>query len=295
MTAVTTPRVRSDGRSPQRPTRRPRATRQPGSKLSPLRRVANQTLVLAIALAVWEIAARIADVFYFPPISEIGVRAQQLWLSGPPSTLFLTPQASDIGESLSRTLIGFVGAAIVGVAVGVIIGFLPRAGAFIEPQLHFFRGIPKSALLPLFVIFFGIDDGMKIGLIVVSLFSYVAINTIDGVRSVSPVQLEVCQVYGIPRWVQVVRVVLPSAAPMIFAALRFGLAVALAVMVVAEMYVANSGLGFFTILSQRTFRILDMWAGVLALGILGNLMSIGLGLLETWLLRWHRGMQGTDE
>jgi len=260
-----------------------------------MRRVLNQTLVLAVALGVWEIAARLADVFYFPPISAIAVRAHQLWLTGPPTSFFLTPATADIGESLSRTLIGFVGAAFVGVTVGVVIGFLPRAGAFIEPQLHFFRGIPKSALLPLFVIFFGIDDGMKIGLIVVSLFSYVAINTIDGVRSVSPVQLEVSQVYGIPRWAQVLHVVLPSAAPMIFAALRFGLAVALAVMVVAEMYVANSGLGYFTILSQQTFRILDMWAGVLALGVLGNFMSIGLGLLESWILRWHRGMQGLQE
>ena len=111
---------------------------------------------------------------------------------------------------------------------------------------------PSSALLPLFVIFLGIDDGMKVGLIMISMIPYIALNTIEGVRSGSPVELENCQVYGIPRYAQVFRIVLPSAAPMIFAALRFGLSVALAVMVVSEMYVANSGIGYFTILSQRS-------------------------------------------
>ena len=257
------------------------------------RRPLNQILVLVAFFLAWELAARAANVMFFPPISAIAMRAQQLWLSGPASSLFLTPAAiRDIGISLYRTLIGFTLGSLLGISLGILIGFIPRFGAYVEPQIHFIRGIPKTALLPMFVIFLGIDDAMKIGLIVVALFSYVAINTIDGVRSVVPLQLECCRVYGISRPRQILSVVLPSAAPAIFASLRFGLAVALAVMVVAEMYVANSGLGYFTILSQRTFRIMDMWAGVLALGVLGNLLSIALSLLEARVLKWHRGMQG---
>lgn len=257
------------------------------------RRLLNQMLVLAAFFLAWELAARSMSVMFFPPISAIAMRAQQLWLSGPASSLFLTPAAiRDIGISLYRTLLGFSLGSIVGIAIGILIGFLPRFGAYVEPLIHFFRGIPKTALLPMFVIFLGIDDAMKIGLIIVALFSYVTINTIDGVRSVVPLQLDCCRVYGISRLRQIFSVVLPSAAPTIFASLRFGLAVALAVMVVAEMYVANSGLGYFTILSQRTFRIMDMWAGVLALGVLGNLLSIALGLIEGRVLKWHRGMQG---
>lgn len=266
----------------------PRST----TRRSPVQRLLNQTIVLVVALSVWEVAARIGGSLYFPPLSEIVVRAYELWLTGPPSALFLTPASADIGESLSRTLIGFLGGSVLGIGVGVIIGFFPKVGAYVEPQVHFFRGIPKSALLPLFVIFLGIDDGMKVGLIMISLVPYIALNTIEGVRSVSPVQLENCQVYGIPRYAQVFRVVLPSATPMIFAALRFGLQVALAVMIVAEMYVANSGIGYFTIVSQQTFRILDMWAGVFALGVLGILLSVLVNVLESWALKWHRGMQG---
>lgn len=265
------------------------------SKRSPMRRVLNQTIVLLVAFGLWEVAARLGASLYFPPVSEIAARAYELWLTGPPSALFFTPAAEDIGASLSRTLIGFLGGSVLGISIGVIIGFIPKAGAFIEPQIHFFRGIPKSALLPLFVIFLGIDDGMKVGLIMISMIPYIALNTIEGVRSVSPVELENCQVYGIPRYAQVFRIVLPSAAPMIFAALRFGLSVALAVMVVSEMYVANSGIGYFTIMSQQTFRILDMWAGVLALGVLGNLLSVALGLFESRVLRWYRGMQGSAD
>ena len=279
--------------TPARPARRPSPVAS--SKRSPLRRAVNQTIVLVVALGIWEIAARLGNSIYFPPISEIAARAWELWLSGPPSTLFFTPAAADIGASLYTTVMGFLGGSALGIAIGVVIGFLPRVGAFIEPQLHFYRGIPKSALLPLFVIFLGIDDAMRIGLIIVSLAPYVALNTIEGVRSVSPVQLENCRVYGVPRRAQVIRVVLPSAAPMIFAALRFGLAVALAVMVLSEMYVANSGIGYFTILSQQTFRILDMWAGVLALGVLGNLLSIALSVVESRVLRWYRGLQGSSD
>lgn len=257
------------------------------------RRQLNKVVVLVGFFLAWEIAARTANVMFFPPVSAIAMRAQDLWLSGPVSSLFLTPAAiRDIGISLYRTLVGLALGSLLGIALGILIGFAPRIGAYIEPQIHFMRGIPKTALLPMFVIFLGIDDAMKIGLIVVALFSYVAINTIDGVRSVVPLQLECCRVYGISRMRQIFSVVLPSAAPSIFASLRFGLAVALAVMVVAEMYVANSGLGYFTVLSQRTFRIIDMWAGVLALGILGNLLSIALSLMEARVLRWHRGMQG---
>lgn len=255
--------------------------------------IAVKLLVLVVFFGVWEIAARWAGMLFFPPISAIATRAYELWLSGPASSFFLTPAAiRDIGISIYRTLVGFVAGSVLGIALGIVIGFLPRAGAYIEPQVHFFRGIPKTALLPLFVIFLGIDDAMKTGLIVVSLFAYITINTIEGVRSVVPLQIDCCRIYGISPIRQIFYVVLPSAAPTIFAGLRFGLAIALAVMVVSEMYVANSGLGYFTIMSQRTFRIVDMWAGVLALGVLGNLLSIALGMLEKRVLKWHRSMQG---
>lgn len=263
------------------------------SSLAYWNRALSQIAVLTLFFGVWEVSARSLDLFYFPPISAIVVRAYQLWLSGPASSFFLTPAAiRDIGSSVYRMVLGFMGGSLVGIAIGLILGFMPRAGSYAEPQIHFFRGIPKTALLPIFIILLGIDDAMKVGLIIAGMFSFVAINTIEGVRSVVPLQLDVCRVYGISRWRQIFHVVLPSAAPSIFAALRFGLAVALANVAVSEMYVANSGLGYFTILSQRSFRILDMWAGVFAFGVLGNLFSIALGMVESRVLKWHRGMYG---
>ncbi|HEV7957079.1 MAG: binding-protein-dependent transport system inner rane component [Microbacteriaceae bacterium] len=239
---------------------------------------------------VWEIAARIADSIYFPPISRIMHRFVELWLSGPPNTLFLTEGvATDIVPSLTRMLGGWSIAVVLGVLLGVAIGRSRTLGDFVEPIIHFVRAIPPPALIPIFFILLGIGNEMRVSLIAFAVIWPVLLNTIDGVRSVETLHLDTGRVFEFDRRKVFFGIVLPSAAPKIFAGMRVSLSVALIVMVISEMVGRPDGIGSVILGAQRTFRMLDMWSGILLLGILGYVLNALLALVESRVTKWHRG------
>jgi ABC-type nitrate/sulfonate/bicarbonate transport system permease component len=239
---------------------------------------------------VWELAARAADSLYFPPISEIITRFVQLWLSGPPSALFLTEGvAADIVPSLARMLGGWTVAVAAGVVLGVAIGRSRVLGDFVEPIVHFVRAIPPPALLPIFFILLGFGNEMRVALIAFAVIWPVLLNTIDGVRSVESLHLDTGRVFEFDRRKVFFGIVLPSASPKIFAGMRVSLSVALIVMVISEMVGQQEGIGSIILGAQRTYRMLDMWSGILLLGILGYVLNAILALVESRVTRWHRG------
>lgn len=239
---------------------------------------------------VWEIAARAADSLYFPPISEIIGRFFELWLSGPPSSLFLTEGvAADIVPSLARMLGGWTIAVIAGVLLGVAIGRNRVLGDFVEPIVHFVRAIPPPALLPIFFILLGFGNEMRVALIAFAVVWPVLLNTIDGVRSVDTLHLDTGRVFEFDRRKVFFGIVLPSASPKIFAGMRVSLSVALIIMVISEMVGQQEGIGSIILGAQRTYRMLDMWSGILLLGILGYVLNAILALVESRVTRWHRG------
>jgi len=245
--------------------------------------------LLALGI-VWEIAARAAGSLYFPPISEIIQRFAQLWLSGPPSSLFLTESVfADIVPSLIRMLGGWTIAVVIGVLLGVAIGRSRIVGEFVEPIVHFARAIPPPALLPIFFILLGFGNEMRVSLIAFAVVWPVLLNTIDGVRSVETLHLDTGRVFEFDRRKVFFGIVLPSAAPKIFAGMKVSLSVALIVMVISEMVGQQEGIGSIILGAQRTYRMLDMWSGILLLGILGYVLNALLALVETRVTRWHRG------
>lgn len=239
---------------------------------------------------VWEIAARAAGSPFFPPISRILERFAELWLSGPPTTLFLTERvATEIVPSLARMLGGWSIAVILGVLLGVAIGRSRVLGDFVEPIVHFVRAIPPPALIPIFLILLGFGSEMRVSLIAFAVIWPVLLNTIDGVRSVEPLHLDTGRVFEFDRRKVFFGIVLPSAAPKIFAGMRVSLSVALIVMVISEMVGQPGGIGSVILGAQRTYRMADMWAGILLLGILGYLLNAILALVESRVTSWHRG------
>ncbi|UOQ57375.1 ABC transporter permease [Leucobacter allii] len=238
---------------------------------------------------VWEVAARLIGSPFFPPISKVIGRFVDLWFSGPPSALFLTERfGTDLLPSLGRLFGGWGLGVALGILLGVAIGRSRTFGDYVEPIMHFARAIPPPALLPIFFILLGIGDGMKISLIAFAVVWPVLLNTIDGVRSVEPLHLDTSRVFAFPRGKIFFGIVLPSASPKIFAGLRVSLAVALIVMVIAEMS-STSGIGYNVVIAQRSFQMLDMWAGILVLGIIGYVLTAILSLVETRVTRWHQG------
>ena len=148
-------------------------------------------------------------------------------------------------------------------------------------------------MLPLFIVLLGIGDLMKAAMIMFGVVWPILLNTADGVGSVEPLLRETGRIYRIGFRDELTRIILPSAAPKIFAGLRVSLSIAVILMVISEMVATVNGVGFELVQAQRSFRSLDVWATIVLLGMLGYVLNAILGLAEGYVLRWHRGAMRT--
>lgn len=258
--------------------------------------VAARWLVLPAVAVAWQLATMGGRSIFFPPLSEILAQARQSWLSGPASSLFLTPAVgSDIVPSLGRLLGGWLLALVAGVGLGTAIGLVRNLADYLDPVIEFVRAIPPPALIPPFIVVLGLGSDMKVALIAVGVVWPILLNTIDGVRSVDPVLVDTGRTLRTGRLRRLAYIVLPSAAPRIFAGLRVSLSLSLILMVISEMVAATGGIGFTIVQAERSFAIKQMWAGILLLGVLGYLLNTLLLLVERRVLAWHRGARDQQE
>ncbi len=260
-----------------------------------LGRFAARFVVLAVLVALWQAAALAAGSIFFPPPLEILGRMQELWFSGPASSAFLTDAVfDDVVPSLARMLAGWGIVVVLGVALGLVAGRSRAIAETIDPVVEFLRAMPAPALIPVFIILFGTDSAMRVSLIAFGSMWPVLLNTMDGARGVDPTLLATARSFGIPRRAQLTKIVLPAAAPKIFAGLRVSLGLALILMVVSELVASTNGIGHHIIQAQRVFALPDMWAGVLLLGVLGYGLNAVLVAVERRTLAWHRGARRRD-
>src|SRR4051812_49420966 len=242
--------------------------------------------VLLLALGAWEVAARAHGSVFFPPPSDIGRHAYDLWFRGPASHLFLTDAALDtIGPSLGRMAAGFLLAAVAGITLGVAIGRSRRAYALCDPVLQFARAVPPPALVPVFVVVLDFGTPMQVASIVFSAVWPVLINTAEGARNTDPLRMEVAAVLRLTPAERLWYVIVPSALPRIFAGLRLSLSLALILMVFSELLPGTeNGIGFTLTDAQSRSDLLTVWAALALLGVLGHLLNTGLLAMERRLL-----------
>jgi ABC-type nitrate/sulfonate/bicarbonate transport system permease component len=222
---------------------------------------------------------------FFPPLRVIGHAFQANWV--------FQRVPSDLLPSLQRFGFGFAIATVAGVAFGTMLGVWTPARRATAPVVDFLRSIPAPALISIMILLIGFGDTMKVSSIALASFFPVLLNTIDGVRGVEPLQLDMARAYRLTRRHRIFRIILPAATPQIFAGLRIALAVALLVMAFSEMFASTNGLGFFILFAQETYRIPDMWSGIIMLGIVGYAVNVVFMLVEHRALRWHRGWRAT--
>lgn len=242
-----------------------------------------------VAVALWELASRLADSPFFPPPTAIAVALHGTWFDGPPTQLWLSDLAvAHLLPSVARALGGFAVAAVCGGVLGLALG---RSGVALEcvgPLLAFARAVPPPLLVPLFLVLFDLGTPMQLATIVVGVLWPVLLGSVDGAASVHPVQAETARAFRLPRGVWWLRVVLPAAAPKVFAGLRMSLSLALVLMVISELVGSTNGLGFQLVLAQRRFDFVTMWTAVVLLGASGYLLNSGLLAVESRTLRWQR-------
>ncbi|MBB4964415.1 ABC transporter permease [Saccharothrix violaceirubra] len=253
-----------------------------------MNRFLQRWLVFVGLVAAWELATWIADDPFFPRPSVIVESAHLLWLSGPAGHLFLTDAVFEhVGPSLARLLGGWAIAGVVGVSLGVLLGRSPTALQFVGPVLTFLRSIPPPALVPVFLLVFNIGTQMQLATIVFGVLWPILLNSVDGARSVDETKSDTSAVFRIPRFQWITGVVLPAAAPKIFAGLRVSLSLSLVLMVVSELVGTDNGIGSQLLVAQREFDYPDMWAGIVLLGVLGYALNTVLLAFERRALSWQ--------
>ncbi|SLN20175.1 Putative aliphatic sulfonates transport permease protein SsuC [Falsiruegeria litorea R37] len=192
-----------------------------------------------------------------------------------------------LGPSLTRLIVGSLLGVSAGIGIGVLIGLFSYVRAGLVPVVAAIFPIPKIALLPLFVIWFGIDEGSKYALIALGTFTPTIVATYGAVDNVDRGLIRMGQSFGLG-WFSIVRkIVLPGALPGILSGLRVSLAIGIILLVAAEMLGAEYGVGAYILQAGSLYDLERLFAGVVILSALGVLTSWIIGNLEKRLLAWR--------
>jgi ABC-type nitrate/sulfonate/bicarbonate transport system permease component len=242
--------------------------------------VAGVTTVIVLLL-LWQVVATLKQTVYVPPVSTIFLTFVKEWFS--------PTFAQQAIPSLYRMVVGYVFACVIGVTIGIVIGSFKKIYSLLDPVLQFWRAIPATAIIPVGILLIGIGDQMKIVVICFGAMWPILINTADGARLVPTERLDTSRIYGLNGFETLLRVIVPSASPMIAAGMRTGLSIAFIMIVVSEMIGSTDGLGYYILQAQRTFAIPEMYGGILLLAILGYLLNTAFVWGEHKVLAWHYG------
>jgi sulfonate transport system permease protein len=193
--------------------------------------------------------------------------------------------------SAGRALGGLAIGGGLGLALGLLTGSLRWAETLLDSTIQMVRNIPALALIPLVILWFGIDESAKLFLISVSVFFPIYLNTFHGIRNVDPALIEMGRSYGLTRWQLYREVILPGALSSILVGLRFSLGLMWVILIVAETISAQSGIGYLTMNAREFLQTDVVLVGILLYALLGKLADWFARALEHWWLRWHPGYQ----
>jgi ABC-type nitrate/sulfonate/bicarbonate transport system permease component len=245
--------------------------------------------VIAACLLAWEIWARARTDLagFFPPASQVLLTLWQLLASG--------ELTEHIGATLQRFAQGYMLAAVLSVGAGLCLGLWRPLYNLFEPLIELLRPMPSPATIPIAILFLGIGDEMKVAVTVYACSWPILLNTIDGVRSVDRVLVATAGTFRLSPWARFWKVMLPAASPQIVTGLRVSLAIALILVTTSEMVVSNDGLGYYVLESQRAFQMPQMYAAVVALGIIGYALNRLFLVVDGWAMAWHKGLTRKEE
>jgi ABC-type nitrate/sulfonate/bicarbonate transport system permease component len=242
-------------------------------------------ILILLLLGFWQFSALyIMNTPTWPPVTKIFTAWYENVADG---TLVVHLLAT-----LWRQMLGYWLAVMLGISLGLAMGYYRVFYNLLEPLIEVFRPVPGPAYLPVLVLFVGIGSEMKVVLILVASLFPILLNTYSGVRSIDPVQFDPARTLGLTTMQTLREVVLPAASPHILTGMRISLAISLILAILSEMIVSNDGLGYFTLLAERTFKVPDMYAGIFTLALLGYLLNRLFLVGEARLIRWHQESSG---
>lgn len=233
-------------------------------------------------LLLWELCARASwiDTRFFPAPTVIAAKLFELAGSG---ELWI-----NLSASLQRLLWGSLLGGIPALMLGIVMGLYRPLHAAIDPLISATYPIPKSAILPLILLVFGLGEASKIVMVALGMFYPVVINTIIGVRQIDKIYLDVGKNFRASRWQTFRTVALPGALPSIMAGIKLGIGMGLILIAIAEMVGAKTGIGFMIWDAWQVLSVETMYVGLLVISILGFCLTLILNEIEGWLLPWKQ-------
>lgn len=242
-----------------------------------------------VLLILWEIAARagLITARLMPAPSTIAVAGWTALMDG---TLIYHTLIST-----KRALIGLAIGGGLGFAAGIVNGLWKPAETLLDSTLQMVRNVPHLALIPLVILWFGIDETAKIFLVSFGVFFPIYINTLHGVRTVDPQIIEMAQIYGLDRKALISRIILPGALPSILVGLRYALGFMWLTLIVAETISAKDGIGYMTMNAREFFLTDVVLLGIIIYALLGKFADTLTRLIERRVLSWHSAYQVAKE
>ncbi len=238
-----------------------------------MRKLVLPLLTAAVVVAVWHYAVVLTHTKIFPSPLAVGHAIAKLSAA---SLLWRY-----IGDSLLRVASGYGAAVLLGVPIGLLLGWYPTAARAVNPLIQMLRPISPLAWMPLAVIWFGVSNLAPMFLIFLASFFPTVVAAMNGVRNVPPMYLQAGRNFGLTTPQLITRVVLPATLPRILVGLRIAFGVAWLVLVAAEMIAVDSGLGYLIIDARNAGKRYDLVvAGMLMIGVIGLLLDTGIRLIE---------------
>ncbi|MBC3862853.1 aliphatic sulfonate ABC transporter permease SsuC [Undibacterium jejuense] len=200
-----------------------------------------------------------------------------------------------VKTSLWRAISGFLVGGGLGLLLGLFTGTFKFAETLLDSSLQMIRNIPALALMPLVILWFGIDETAKLFLVSVGVFFPVYLNTFHGIRSVDKGLIEMARSYGLSGWALYRDVILPGALPSILVGVRFALGLVWVLLIVAETISSQSGIGYMTMNAREFLQTDVVLVGILLYALLGKLADSLSRAVEHYTLRWHPGYQRKNQ
>jgi NitT/TauT family transport system permease protein len=240
-----------------------------------------QIAILVVVLGTWQLFAvnRIGNPLFTSSPSKI---AQALW-----SGLTTGQTLQNLGTTLIETLVGFVISVVIGIVFGVLFYAVPFLEETFRPYVAALNSLPRLALTPLFILWFGIGSNGRIALIITITSFIVLVNTLAGLQNASRDHLLLARTVGARTWQTFTKFMLPSAAPAIFAGLQLGLTFSFLGAVIAELISGGSGLGAEISSDQSNFDTAGMFADLFLIGVVAAILAGLMRLAERYLMSWR--------
>jgi sulfonate transport system permease protein len=242
-------------------------------------------VVPVLLVAVWQAAAQFGwlSTRILPAPWDVVKAATTLALSG--------ELWSHVWTSTWRALLGFVIGGGLGLGLGLLTGSFTKAETLLDSTIQMIRNIPPLALIPLVILWFGIEEKAKLFLVSLGVFFPLYINTYHGIRSVDKGLIEMGRSYGLSGWQLYKEVILPGALPSILVGVRYSLGLMWVILIVAETISADAGIGHMTMNAREFLQTDVVLLGILLYALLGKLADVLAKGLERYWLRWHPGYQ----